>query len=139
MRRVGEYPLWIGNARDARDIRAVLDTGIEATVDLAMEEPPVHPTRELVYLRFPLVDGGGNPDWLLRMAVVAVMDLVEAKVPTLVACSGGMSRSPAVIAVALTLCEWLPEGSTAVLERLRASGSLDVSPALWDGLWAART
>ena len=29
MRRVGEYPLWIGNARDARDIRAVLDAGLQ--------------------------------------------------------------------------------------------------------------
>ena len=94
MRQVGEYPLWIGTARDARDIRAVLDADIEAVVDLAMEEPPVALTRELVYLRFPLLDGEGNPVWLLRSAVVAVSQLIAARVPTLVACSAGMSRSP---------------------------------------------
>ena len=59
-RHVEGFPLWIGTARDARDIKGVLDAGIEAIVDLAMMNEPVTPTRELVYLRFPLVDGGGN-------------------------------------------------------------------------------
>jgi hypothetical protein len=44
MRQVGNYPLWVGTARDARDIKGVLDAGIEAVVDLAVEEAPVHPT-----------------------------------------------------------------------------------------------
>ena len=66
------FPLWIGTARDARDIKGVLDAGIEAIVDLAMMNEPVTPTRELVYLRFPLVDGGGNPPWLICAAVLAV-------------------------------------------------------------------
>src|SRR5687767_13688539 len=100
MRRVGEYSLWIGNARDARDIRGILDAGIEAIVDLAVDEPPVQPTRELIYLRFPLVDGSGNPPWLLATAVVGVENLVRVGVPTLVACGGGMSRSLAIAAAA---------------------------------------
>jgi hypothetical protein len=60
MRQIEELSLWIGTARDARDIKTVLDLGIETIVDLALEEPPIHPTRELVYLRFPLLDGTGE-------------------------------------------------------------------------------
>ena len=126
MRRVVELPLWIGTARDARDIRGVLDLGIEAVVDLATDEPPVHPTRELVYLRFPLVDGEGNPPWILRSAVDAVAGLLAAGVPTLVACSAGASRSPVIAAMAMAKWEGIrPE------EALTRIGQGDVSPALW--------
>jgi protein-tyrosine phosphatase len=124
MRRVGEYPLWIGTAREARDIKQVLDAEIEVVVDLAMEEPPILPTRELVYLRFPLLDGEGNPPWLLRSAVAAVGQLIAARVPTLVACSGGMSRSPCVVAAALAVVE--ARSMAAVLASVPRP--LDVSP-----------
>jgi hypothetical protein len=132
MRRVGEYPLWVGNARDARDIGAVLDAGIEAVVDLAVDEPPVRPTRELVYLRFPLVDGGGNPPWLLRAAVAALEPLVRLGVPTLVACGGGMSRSLAVAAAAVSLAG-RTRGLSAdgVLAMVREGGPADLHPELW--------
>jgi hypothetical protein len=46
-------------------------------------------TRELVYCRFPLVDGAGNPPWLLRAAVETVAGFVRAGVPTLVFCGPG--------------------------------------------------
>jgi hypothetical protein len=131
MRRVEGFPLWIGNARDARDIRAVLDAGIEAVVDLAADEPPVQPTRELVYLRFPLVDGEGNPDWLLSAAVSAVADLFHWHgIPTLVACGGGMSRSLAVAAAALSRVS-PPAPRDEFLRQLVADGSADVHPGLW--------
>ena len=126
MRKVADLPLWIGTARDARDIRAVLDLGIGAVVDLAMDEPPVHPTRELVYLRFPLVDGEGNPAWLLRLAVDAVAELLTAGAPTLVACSAGASRSPVIAAMAIA--KWQGIRPEDALTRI---GHGDVSPALW--------
>lgn len=135
MRRVEGFPLWIGNARDARDLRAVLDAGIEAVVDLAMEEPPAHPTRELVYLRFPLTDGPENPPWLLRQAVLAVVDLAGNRVPTLVACGAGMSRSPAVVALALAVVS--KDTPEATLARLRDGGPMDVQPELWQSLRTA--
>jgi hypothetical protein len=124
MRRIEGYPLWIGTARDARAIKEVLDAGIEAVVDLAMLCEPVKPPRELVYLRFPMVDGGGNPPWLIRAAVQAVEGLVRLGVPTLVACDGGMSRSVAL---------WSPTGSSPdeVLRRITEGGPADVHPALW--------
>ena len=126
MRKVADLPLSSGTARDARDIRGLLDLGIEAVVDLAMDEPPVHPTRELVYLRFPLVDGQGNPAWVLRLAVDAVAGLLTAGMPTLVACSAGASRSPVIAAMAMAKHAGIrPE------EALTRIGHGDVSPALW--------
>ena len=128
IRRIDGHRLWIGTARDARAIKDVVDAGIEAIVDLAVMSEPVKPPRELVYLRFPLVDGGGNPPWLICAAVHAVEGLVRLGVPTLVACDGGMSRSVAITAAGL----WslTPGQSTdEVLRRIAASGPADVHPA----------
>jgi protein-tyrosine phosphatase len=134
VRRLLDLPLWIGTARDARDIRGVLDASIAAVVDLAMDEPPVQPTRELVYLRFPLVDGGGNPAWVLRAAVEVVAGLLKAEVPTLVACSAGASRSPAIAAIAFARCKGIPPANG-----LKLIGPGDVSVTLWKDLVAATT
>ena len=136
MRRIDGYPLWIGTARDARDIKGVLDAGIEAVVDLAMEEPPVRPTRELIYLRFPLIDGDGNRPRMLRTLMKAVGELVGSGVPTLIACGAGMSRSPAVAAMTLARSTGLDPAEA--LSRLRVCGPCDVSPGLWRELVAAR-
>lgn len=137
MRKVNGFSLWIGTARDARDIKRLLDAGIEAVVDLAMEELPVSPTRELVYLRFPLLDGEGNPRWMLRAAMNAVEELVRSGVPTLVACSGGVSRSPAVVAMVVArIKSGQPE---TVLGELQSAGPCDVSPGLWREMIAAQT
>jgi hypothetical protein len=130
MRQVAGHPLWIGTARDARAIKEVLDAGIEAIVDLAVMSEPVKTPRELVYLRFPLVDGGGNPPWLICAAVNAVEGLVRLGVPTLVACDGGMSRS-LVIAAAATWFRTPDVSPDVVLRRVAESGPADIHPALW--------
>lgn len=125
MRQVGNYPLWVGTARDARDIKGVLDAGIQAVVDLAAEEPPVAPTRELVYVRYPLVDGNGNEPKLLRAALGGVVALIRQRIPTLIACGAGMSRAPAVAAVALgAMYDLLPADVLTTL------GHADVHPVL---------
>ncbi|MGL6096849.1 MAG: dual specificity protein phosphatase family protein [Fimbriiglobus sp.] len=131
MRKVADYPIWIGNARDARNLRAVLDAGIEAVVDLTLDEPPVAPTRELVYLRFPLLDGPDNPPWRLEAATDAVGLLAYQGVRTLVACGAGMSRSPAITAAALALIDSEPRTADEVLAKLTECGPVDVSPGLW--------
>src|SRR5580698_4775117 len=100
MRQIEELSLWIGTARDARDIKNVLSLGIKAIVDLALEEIPIQPTRDLVYLRFPLLDGTGNPTWLMQAAIKIVSECIRSRVPTLIACGAGMSRSPAITAIA---------------------------------------
>ena len=84
MRRVPGYSLWLGHAGDVRDLRCLLTTGIIAVVDLAIQEAPAPLTRELVYCRFPLVDGPGNPPWLLSAAIETVAGLLRNDVSTLV-------------------------------------------------------
>ncbi|MCI0704916.1 MAG: protein phosphatase [Planctomycetia bacterium] len=131
MRRIEGFPLWIGTARDARDIKGVLAAGIEAVVDLAMMCEPVTPTRELVYLRFPLVDGEGNPPWMICSAVHAVKALVRLNVPTLVACDGGMSRAVVIAAAAMWFQMPLKTPPDEVLVKLAVDGPADVHPLLW--------
>lgn len=136
MRQIDELSLWIGTARDARDIKCVLDQGIKAIIDLAVEELPIHPTRDLVCLRFPLLDGTGNPGWLLRAVLTTVECLIRERIPTLVACAGGMSRSPAVASV--VAARFVGIEPMDVLVSLRNHGPIDVSPTLWQELLAIR-
>ena len=96
MRRIPGYSLWLGHIGDARDLELLLGTGIEAVVDLALEQAPMPLARELAYFRFPLIDGEGNPRWLLRAAVETVASLLRAGVPTFVYCGACMSRTPSV-------------------------------------------
>ena len=126
--------MWIANAVEARDLKRVLDLGVEAVVDLAMQELPLSVTRELVYVRIPIVDGGNDP-WRLTCAVDAVRQLLQRQVPTLVFCSAGMSRSPAVVAAALSLVQNRPADD--VLEQIAALLPHDVSPILWRDVKAA--
>jgi protein-tyrosine phosphatase len=132
MNQIPPYPLWIGHAGDGRDHRCLLDHGIRAVVQLAVEEPPLQPPRELVYLRFPLRDGADNSDALLEMAVGVLASLIRQRVPTLVCCGAGMSRSPALAAVAIGLVSGEP--AEEVLKRLLTGRPGDVSPGLWGQL-----
>ena len=101
MRHIPDYSLWLGHAGDARDKHELLRLGIGAVVDLAVEEPPAVAGHETVYCRFPLNDGTENPPWLLRAAIDTTANLLREKVPTLVCCSAGTSRAPAIAAAAL--------------------------------------
>ena len=127
--------LWIGNAMDARNPRLVLDADIAAVVDLAYEEPPAQLPRQLIYCRFPLLDGVGNEPTHLRLAVDAVLRLLVARTPTLVACSAGMNRSPIIVAVALAMIR--NEPADRVLQQLVESRPHDVSGGLWDDVLRA--
>jgi protein-tyrosine phosphatase len=129
VREVISKALWIGNRREARDISAVLGLGIAAVVDLAMEEPPILFPRDVIYCRFPLVDGTGNPAAVINGAVETTINLIRGQVPTLVACGAGMSRSPAIVAAALARFEGVT--SQQALARVAASGPHDVSGAFW--------
>jgi hypothetical protein len=101
MRHIPDYSLWLGHAGDARDRHELLRLGVGAVVDLAVEEPPAVAGHEMVYCRFPVLDGAENPPWLVRAAIEMTATLLRQKVPTLVACSSGVSRAPAVAAAAL--------------------------------------
>ena len=128
MREVIPSKLWIGNALAARDIRGVLGCGIAVIIDLAIEEPPIQYPRDIVYCRFPLIDGAGNQSAILRAAVETVAHFMASAMPTLVACGAGMSRSPAIVAAAVATTERI--SLMDVLARLTAGQPHDVSPGL---------
>src|SRR5262245_53804896 len=135
MRRIPGYSLWLGHIGDARDLSGLHAAGIAAVVDLSLNEPPQLLSRELVYCRFPLIDGAGNPPWLLRAAVETVAGLMRAGVPSLVCCGACMSRTPSVAGAAIALVRGCSaaEGLALTVQ----SGASDVSPALWLDIQAA--
>ncbi|MBL4883737.1 MAG: dual specificity protein phosphatase family protein [Planctomycetaceae bacterium] len=120
--------LWIGNAFGARNLTGVYELEIEAIVDLAIEEPPVSLSRDLVYCRIPIVDGAGNSTGRIRFAVDSVIKLITLGIPTLVACSAGLSRSPAIVAASLAVHENIDIRKS--LANITESGPCDVHPGL---------
>jgi protein-tyrosine phosphatase len=132
MREIFPGRLWLGNAADVRNARQLHDFGVEAVVDLAYEEPFAQLTRGMLYCRFPILDGAGNRTGLLLMAVETTAALIRHQTATLVGCGAGMSRSPAVAAVALAVVRRVsPE---ACLLELTAAHPHDISPQLWNNL-----
>ena len=137
MRRLAPLPIWIGNAGDARDLRRVHATELAAIVDLAAEELPVPVTRGLMYFRVPLMDGAENEPVCLNLAINTVCELIAGQVPTLVACSAGMSRSPLIVAAAISRVEGV--SLEAALERITPQGPVDLAPGLLTTVQAALT
>lgn len=128
MRQIRNRRLWLGHVGDLREVRAIFSAGIEAVVELAASEPGAVLPRDLIHLRFPLTDGGGNEPWSLRLAVQSVAGLLEAGVPTLVCCSAGMSRSVVIAAAAIAVSE--SRTLDDALSEVVAKGPADVSAGL---------
>jgi hypothetical protein len=122
--------LWIGHAGETTDFRPIHEAGIRAIVELAVEERPGQPPREVIYCRFPLVDGAGNDRQLLSLSINTLANLLEVRVPTLVCCGTGLSRSPAIAAAALSLLYQQPPEEC--LQQLLEHHPSDVSPGLWN-------
>ena len=129
MRAISPHLLWIGNAGDVRRVADLIELGIVAVVDLAANEPVATLPREFVYCRFPLLDGADNERGMLCVAIETIAELLRNRVPTLVACTAGMSRSPALVAAALSRLNGR-EPNECLLECV-AGGPADVSPLLW--------
>lgn len=102
MNQILPYSLWIGHAGDGVAFRQLVDAGIGTIVQLAYEETPIQPPRDMTLIRIPLVDGEGNEPHLLQLAIDVVHSLLFMKVPTLVCCQAGISRSPAIAGAALS-------------------------------------
>jgi protein-tyrosine phosphatase len=135
VRQIPGCSLRIGHVGDLRDVPRLLDEGIRAVVELAANERPASIPRDLVHLRFPLLDGVGNPAWSLRAAVEATAGLLRSEVPTLVACGAGSSRSLAIAAAAVSVARGCP--LAVGLEIVTQSGPADLSPGLWAEVRAA--
>jgi protein-tyrosine phosphatase len=130
MTRIEFTSLWLGHEGDGRDFRRLFDAGIQAVVQLAVEVPPLQPPREMTYLRFPLYDGPGNDPDLLALTINTLAALLRTGTPTLVCCSAGMRRTPALAAVAMSLAHGQPPEEC--LERIARQHPTDVSPAFWN-------
>ncbi len=104
-------------------------------MDLADNEPMAVLPRDLIHCRFPIFDGGDNERWLLRLAIETVAQLLRANIPTLVACSAGMSRSPSIAAAALALVT--RQSPSEALIQCVGTAAADVSPLLWRDVCAA--
>lgn len=135
VRQIQPWRLWVGDRGDVREPARLVRAGIEAVVDLALEELPIALPREVVSCRFPLVDGAGNERGLVRAAVEAVAGLVNARVATLVVCSAGMSRSPSVAAGAMARVTG--RAAAECLGEVTNGFAADVSPGLWGEVLAA--
>ena len=129
MRSIIPDLLWIGNARDARNVQSVLSLGVQAVVDLAANESPAEYPRDIAYCRIPLNDGPGNNPAILRLAVSTTTEFAKARIPVLVACSAGMSRSWAVVAAALSVLN--RQHPDDALRQISSDGPHDVAPGLW--------
>jgi protein-tyrosine phosphatase len=127
--------LWIGHIGDARDVRNVLNLGVEAVVDLACNELPVEVPRDIIYLRVPIVDGSGNSPEILKLAVETTARLIDCGIASFVYCSVGLSRTPAIVAAAMASANHsdLDESLKMLSERM----SHDVLPGLWNEVKAA--
>ena len=128
MTRVHPYLLWLGHAGDGTDIRAITDAGIEAVLQLAIEEPPLRLPRELIYFRVPILDGASNNHETLRLAADLAVRVLKQQVPTLICCSAGASRSPAIAACAISIVE--NKSPAECLDLVHGYHSTDVSPGL---------
>jgi protein-tyrosine phosphatase len=129
MNQIKPHPIWVGHAGDGRSFQEIFEKGIRAVVHLAAEEPPGRLPRELIYCRYPLIDGSGNDAALLQLAINSLAALLKKEIPTLVCCGAGMSRAPAIAAAALAT---LGEGAVEeCMEAVAHHHKTDVSPALW--------
>ena len=108
-------------------------SSLSSTLPLKSRRPTCR--ADMVYCHFPLTDGPQDDPTILRVAIQTVATLLKSQVPTLVYCGAGMSRSPAIVAAALSIVQGgNPEDK---LKEIVAGHPHDVSPQLWEAvrLW----
>ncbi|MBX3450022.1 MAG: dual specificity protein phosphatase family protein [Planctomycetaceae bacterium] len=130
MRQVHGTSLWIGNAGDLRKPASIFDKGIEAVIDVAEEEPVSTLPRSLMYFRLPLADDASNTNWKVELAIEKAANLLQREVPTLIACSAGLSRSLCVAAGAIARVRRIDPHEA--LAKVIESGPADISPGFWE-------
>lgn len=125
MREILPNQLWIGNAGDGRDPERLLSAGVVAVINLAAEGPSPMLPRSTI----SLTDGAADDQ---AIPIQTIVSLLKTQVPTLVHCGAGMSRSPAVVAAALSIVQGgSPDDK---LKEITTGHPHDVSPHLWDAV-----
>ncbi len=77
----------------------------------------------MIYCRFPLLDGEGNSPVLMKSAIDLIVSFVQAQTSTLVAYSGGMSRSPLIVSAVLTTVDGIELDEA--IRRMTTTGPCD--------------
>jgi len=130
MRRIEGYSLWLGHVGDVADPRGIVGDGhCRPSSTSRSRSRRLHCRAIETYCRFPLIDGTGNPSWLLQAAVETVACLLRSRTSTLVYCSAGLKS--------LALHRGGGHRSRTGVPARRgtevrvAIGRSDVSPGLW--------
>ena len=95
--------LFVGTATDATDESTLRAHEIEVIVSLTATSPAGNVPAELTLVEIPMMDGPQNSQEAFETAVAAVGSRLATGEKTLLHCSAGASRSPAVAATALAL------------------------------------
>lgn len=130
MLKIPNTVLWLGNSSDLSDIRSMLNMGVTAIIDLAIEEPFPKMPRTTNYCRFALTDDGDNNPATIRAAILSACAFIRGGHITAICCNAGLNRSPSIAAASLALISG--NTPTQCLELLAAVKHLDVNPALWN-------
>ncbi len=97
--------IWLADGLEVRDLELISKMQIDAVVDLAYEETPISLGKSKLAIRVPLIDGEGNNQQHIRLAITYTAELIRSKTPFVIACSAGISRSPTILAAALSTVE----------------------------------
>lgn len=95
--------LFVGTAGDATDESTLRAHGIEVIVSLTAASPAEDVPAAVTLVEVPMMDGPQNSREAFETAVAAVGSRLATGEKTLLHCSAGASRSPAVAAAALAL------------------------------------
>ncbi|APZ91907.1 protein-tyrosine phosphatase family protein [Fuerstiella marisgermanici] len=129
MIRIPNTTIWLGNSADLRDSRRMLGEGIDAIIDLAIEEPFPPLPRLINYCRFVVSDDGENDPAILQAAIAATAMFVQGGHRTGICCNAGLSRSLCVAAAVMSYVSAMsPNEALEAVSRIKPT---DVNPALW--------
>ncbi|SDK14143.1 Dual specificity phosphatase, catalytic domain [Halovenus aranensis] len=97
--------LFVGTVEDAGDEALIREHNIAIIVSLTHSDPDGRFPSDLIVKNVPVMDGPRNDQQKFERAVTHVLSGLKTGDNTLVHCSAGPSRSPAVAATALALYE----------------------------------
>jgi len=101
-----KHNIYVGDKQDAKDSENLSEENIDTVISLIDENivDRNHLNRRC-YRSYALLDNGANPQEQVDAAIYAVAGEIESEGNFLVHCAAGMSRSPTILAGALTLVE----------------------------------
>ncbi|KAK8741225.1 hypothetical protein OTU49_002565 [Cherax quadricarinatus] len=90
--------LYIGNARDAQDLRILQALGISRVLNVTSHVPGYHENSGICYKTLPAMDSGHqNLSQYFHEAIHFIDDARQAGARVLVHCQAGVSRSPTIV------------------------------------------